>query len=182
MTVVEPIRVPPWFQEEFPGANPAAAEVAANLVRTADAFLAEVDRRRRRIANLSAGAFQALAILEGADEPLGPQDISERLLISSASMTSLLDTLERRALVTRRPHPSDRRKVLIAITPKARRLVDRMLPIVHATSTEAFGAISATDSDRLIAALTSARSALANGPATPPAPAARRKSKRQAPR
>ena len=106
---VEPIVVPPWFSKEFPGARRAATEVAANAVRTVDAFLAEVDRRRRKVADLSASAFQCLSILDGADGPLEPKDIAASLLVTSASMTSLLDTLERRGLIRRAPHPRDRR-------------------------------------------------------------------------
>ena len=56
--------------------------------------------------------------------------------MTSGSITSLLDTLERNGLVRREPHPDDRRKLLVDITDEARRLVDRMLPIVHATSVE----------------------------------------------
>ena len=105
--------------------------MSSNLVRTADALLAEFERRRRKIANLSASAFQALAILEGAGEPLAAHVIAERMLVSSASMTSLLDTLERRGLIERHPHPSYRRKVLIQLTNKAQAIVDQMLPVVH---------------------------------------------------
>ena len=128
MTDVAPIRVPADFEREFPGASRSAAEVAANLVRTADALLAEFERRRREIADLSASVFQALAILEGADEPLAGHVIAERLLVSSASMTSLLDTLERRGLIERHGHPDDRRKVLIHLTDEAQRSSIRCSP------------------------------------------------------
>ena len=94
-------------------------------MRTADALLAEFERRRRAIADLSASAFQALAILEGADEPLVANVIAERLLVSSASMTSLLDTLERRGLIERHDHPDDRRKVIVEATEDTQRLCER---------------------------------------------------------
>lgn len=57
-------------------------------------------------------------------------------------MTSLFDTLERRGLIERDPHPVDRRKVLIRLTDEGRAIVDQMLPIVHAASTEAFADLS----------------------------------------
>lgn len=171
MADVAPIRVPADFEREFPGASRSAAEVAANLVRTADAILAEFERRRREIADLSASAFQALAILEGADEPLAGHVIAERLLVSSASMTSLLDTLERRGLIERHPHPDDRRKVLIHLTDEAREIVDRMLPAVHAASTDALAHVAETDREQLIGTLTTIRVQLAalasQSPATP---------------
>ena len=42
MESVAPIRVPAEFEREFPGASRSGAEVMANLVRAADALLAEV--------------------------------------------------------------------------------------------------------------------------------------------
>ena len=174
------IRVPTNFEQEFPGASRSAAEVAANLVRAADAFLAEVERRRRGIADLSASAFQALAILEGAHEPLAPHVIAERLLVSSASMTSLLDTLERRGLVERRPHATDRRKVLISLTNEAQEIVDRMLPAVHGAATEALADLAEPDREQLITSLTTIRARLdllANLPPSTPKPRRRRRAR-----
>jgi DNA-binding MarR family transcriptional regulator len=170
-----PIRVPADFEREFPGASRSAAEVAANLVRTSDAFLAELDRRRREIADLSASAFQVLAILDGAGEPLAGHRIAERLLVSSASMTSLLDTLEGRGLIERHPHPTDRRKVLIHLTDSAREIVDRMLPTVHAAATEAFAGLAESEREQLIRSLGMIRARLADvASRTPSTPKPRR--------
>jgi DNA-binding MarR family transcriptional regulator len=172
-TPVTPVTVPDDFEEEFPGSSRSAAEVAANLVRTADAFLTEVQRRRRAVADLSPSAFQALAVLEGADGPLTSQQIADSLLVSSASMTSLLDTLERRDLVVRRSHPDDRRKILVDLTHEARSIVDRMLPTVHAAATEAIAGLSERDRARMLVMLTSVRSQLSamatEQPEVPPA-------------
>ena len=177
MADVTPIRVHAGFEREFPGASRSAAEAAANLVRTADALLAEFDRRRREIADLSPSAFQALAVLEGAGEPLAGHVIAERLLVSSASMTSLLDTLERRGLIERHRHPDDRRKVLIHLTDEAREIVDRMLPEVHAASTQALANVAEADREQLIDTLTTIRvqlAALASRPPATPKPRRRR--------
>ena len=173
VTDVTPVTVPDDFEDEFPGASRSAAAAAANLVRAADAFLTEVQRRRREIADLSPSAFQALAVLEGADDLLTSQQIADHLLVSSASMTSLLDTLERRGLVARRPHPHDRRKILVELTGDAGTIVDRMLPTVHAAGTEALAGLSERDRVRLIEMLTNIRARLAEMatrvPAEPPA-------------
>ena len=176
MSDVTAIRVPADFEQEFPGASRSAAEVAANLVRTSDAFLAELERRRREISDLSASAFEALAILDGAGEPLAAHVIAERMLVSSASMTSLLDTLEGRGLVERHPHPTDRRKVLIQVTPEACEIVDRMLPTVHAAATEALADLTESDREQLIVSLTTIRTRLAETASRPPStPEPRRK-------
>jgi DNA-binding MarR family transcriptional regulator len=141
------------FEEEFPDARRAATLCAANLIRTANRLLAEIDRRRRIVADLSASAFQILAIVEGAGEPLPPHIIADRLLITSGTMTSLLDTLERRRLVRRVPHPSDRRKLLIDITDEARSILDRMLPRVHGASRDVFAVLSDAECQTLVGLL-----------------------------
>ena len=156
----DPVRVPDDFEHEFPGASRSAAEVAANLVRTSNAFVAAIDRGPRERAGLSASAFQTLAILEGAGEPLAPHVIAERLLVSSASMTSLLDTLERRGLVERQPHPNDRRKILVNLTEEARHPVDQMLPVIHAVISAAVNDLSEAERGRLIKSLTTVWSRL----------------------
>ncbi|HEX6507434.1 MAG TPA: MarR family transcriptional regulator [Chloroflexota bacterium] len=137
------------FEDEFPDARRAATLCAATLLRTANRLLAEIDRRRRSIADLSATGFEILAIVEGAGEPLTPHVIADRLLVTSGTMTSLLDTLERRGLIRRVPHPSDRRKLLIEITDEARTIVDRMLPRVHGASRDAFATLSDTECETL---------------------------------
>jgi DNA-binding MarR family transcriptional regulator len=180
MVEANPVRVPTGFEQEFPGASQSGAEVAANLVRTSDAFLAELHRRRRQIADLSPSAFQALAILEGAGEPLAGHVIADRLLVSSASMTSLLDTLQRRSLIERHPHPTDRRKSLIYLTDEARTIVDEMLPVVHATATEALADLTESEREQLITSLATIRARLAAMSTQPsPSPKPRRNRPKQ---
>lgn len=164
--------MPASFSDEFPGASPSAAELAVNLVRASEAFVAELDRRRRVIADLSASAFQTLAILDGAGEPLASHVISDRLIVTTASMTSLLNTLESRGLIERRPHPEDRRKILVAITAAGGRIVDQVLPVVHSTATEMFAGISESDREYAVNLLAgirgSAATMAARDPVTPP--------------
>ncbi len=112
--------------------------------------MAEVSRRRREVADLSPSGFQALAILEGAGERLASTVIANRLLISTASMTSLLDTLERRGLVVRDPHPQDRRKILVRLTEAGKALVDEMLPIVHGAATDVFSTLAEAEREILV--------------------------------
>jgi DNA-binding MarR family transcriptional regulator len=46
---------------------------------------------------------------------LTPGEIGERLSLTSGSVTSLIDRLERKDLVERQPHPKDRRKVVVRV-------------------------------------------------------------------
>jgi DNA-binding MarR family transcriptional regulator len=110
---------------------------------------------------LSAAARQALAVLEGAGEPLSPTEIARRLIISTASVSSLLDTLERRELVERRPDPNDRRGLLIAITPAAQRLVQQYVPQIVALQAAVMQDIDEHDRQQVIAVLRRIRQAIA---------------------
>ena len=120
------------FEDEYPGASALATECYANLARVGDLLMGLHNRQTLDDYQLSPSGRQVLAIVEGAGEPLEPSVIAERLLITTGSMTSLLDNLENRKLIRRLPHPADRRKLLIDITEDGRKIVDALLPTFHA--------------------------------------------------
>jgi DNA-binding MarR family transcriptional regulator len=126
------IQVDANFEDEFPGADGTATECYANIVRTGDRLMGLHDRQVWEDYRLSGTAKQALAVLDGAGQPLEPGVIAERLIITSGSTTSLLDTLEKAGLVQRTRHPDDRRKLLVEITDEGSAIVDDMLPSLHA--------------------------------------------------
>lgn len=67
-------------------------------------------------------------------ERLGPTDLGRRLGLSSAAATGLADRLEALGHVERRPHPKDRRRLVLAPTPHGKtELLARLAPIVAAT-------------------------------------------------
>lgn len=115
------------FKAEFPDGNPFANQVTRNVVRLSDVLLDAIGLRLRRY-GLNVASAQALAVLEGADEPLTPNALMEHLHLTSGTVTTLIDSLERRHLVARGPHPDDRRKVLVSITDDGRALVNEYLP------------------------------------------------------
>jgi DNA-binding MarR family transcriptional regulator len=86
------------FEREFRSGDATATECAQNLMRAAELFL-DADTRGARRHGLSTGARILLATLEGADEPLSQSAIAERLFVTGASVSSLVDTLERGVLV-----------------------------------------------------------------------------------
>jgi DNA-binding MarR family transcriptional regulator len=91
-----------------------------------------VERERSRIAReeLGVGVTDLLACGYLASEGFRtPGQIARRLQITTASVTVLLDRLERQGHVCRLPHPTDRRKLLVGLTDpgqeKAKRVYDR---------------------------------------------------------
>lgn len=105
-----------------------------NVIRLSD-VITDAINARLRTRDLHLAAVQALAVLEGADGPLTPNEINANLHLTSGSVTSLLDRLEQRGLVTRGPHPTDRRKVLVHLTDAGREIVDWHLPEAVAIET-----------------------------------------------
>jgi DNA-binding MarR family transcriptional regulator len=148
------------FEREFPGGSQSANASLIALARTGDAFLAMVDKTMRRH-QLSRAGREALAVIEGAGQPLSPTTIAERLIVTTASVTSLIDTLERRGLVERHPDPDDRRKLLVALTDDGRALVDQFLPEVVALQTAAMSELSEPQRQQLLRLLSMVRSGIA---------------------
>lgn len=129
------------------------------LVQAGERFVAAVDQALRHH-RLSRAGREALAVLEGAGAPLSPTTIAQRLIVTTASVTSLLDTLERRGLVERRPDPADRRRLLVAITDEGRALVDQFLPEVVALQTAVMAQLSEPQRRQLIKLLATVRDGL----------------------
>ena len=150
--------------EGQPDDRPGSAnECIVGIVRAGEAFVALANRALSGY-QLSPAARQALAVLDGAGEPLSPTEIARRLIVTTASVTSLLDTLERRGLVERRADPADRRRLLVAITPPAQALVRQYVPEVVALQDAVMDGISEQDRQQLIAVLTRIREAIAAAP------------------
>ncbi|MER6947896.1 MarR family transcriptional regulator [Nonomuraea sp. NPDC000554] len=56
----------------------------------------------------------------GTGEPLSQQEAAQRLRIDRTTMVAMIDALEAKGLVARRPHPGDRRKNAVELTPRGR--------------------------------------------------------------
>ncbi len=93
------------------------------------ALAAAIDRvcaHRLQAHGLSEGRFVILVVLLAAGEALAPHDLAARIGVTRATMTGLLDGLERGGLVARRRNRHDRRSVNIALTAAGRDLAERV--------------------------------------------------------
>ncbi|MDD7933241.1 MarR family winged helix-turn-helix transcriptional regulator [Actinomycetospora straminea] len=95
--------------------------------RMRDLVLA-VDAYRRAYADvLGLGVGEVLTIADLGREGARPVAIlATRLGVTAPAGTALVDRLQTKGLVVRRPHPSDRRSVLVDLTPRGRRVADLM--------------------------------------------------------
>jgi DNA-binding MarR family transcriptional regulator len=64
-----------------------------------------------------------LMTLGDDDAPLSQQEIAAKLRVDRTTMVALVDGLEEKGLVDRRPHPADRRKNAVEPTPEGRKVL-----------------------------------------------------------
>ena len=140
------------FAREFPSGDATATECAQNLMLAAGRFT-DADTRALRRHGLSIAARLLLATIEGAGTPLAANVLAERLLVTGASITSLVDTLERKGMVRRVRPENDRRVVLVALTEVAQPVIDEFLAEVTALHAAEFAVFTAAEREQLTALL-----------------------------
>jgi DNA-binding MarR family transcriptional regulator len=92
-------------------------------------------------------------------------EIGQTMGIDPSTMVALLDGLEQARLVTRTPHPKDRRAREVALTPKGRKALERARKLNDEVEDEVLRGLNKTERRRLVALL---RQALVSSPPQPP--------------
>ncbi len=101
-----------------PGAMPEIFQLIEVLDRRLKQF--QVDTLRE--ARLTIPQYYILSLLSACDgQPL--KDLAETLACSRATVTGIVDTLEKKRLVARGPNPQDRRSLLVHLTGAGRDLL-----------------------------------------------------------
>ena len=91
------VKIAPDFEKRYPDSSAKATECAMNLVLTADLLEKRITSLLLPF-NLSPATGLVLSILADSETPVSPNNIADRLIISRASVTSLLDSLEKRGV------------------------------------------------------------------------------------
>ena len=157
------IRISPDFTKQYPGASPKATETAMNLVRTSELLVKRIAELVQPF-DLTPSSGLVLAILADFGEPLPPNKIAERLIISRASVTSLIDSLERRRYVRRAPHSTDRRMLLIELTDTGRQVAHDFRLLVHQNQKGWLAVLNEQEKTQLIDTLHRIQAALSDSP------------------
>jgi DNA-binding MarR family transcriptional regulator len=104
---------------------------------------------------LTVGSFTLLTIVAGDPDPLTPTEIARRspTQVTTATVTGLLDTCQRKGLLRRSPHPSDKRRVLVHLLPAGRSLVGDATTAVVAAERRWAGPLTRPRRDALLRGL-----------------------------
>jgi DNA-binding MarR family transcriptional regulator len=115
----------------FPDLDPSACEVFLNLLRTGDEAF-RVTEEHFHDKGLSQGRFTVLMLLYdktcGDSRSLSPAQLADSAGVTRATMTGLVDSLERDGMVTRRPDPADRRQLSVELTPIGVGFLNKIMP------------------------------------------------------
>lgn len=76
---------------------------------------------------LSEGKFVLLFLLHGQPDGLSPYELADRAGVTRATITGLLDGLERDGFVARSSSLGDRRKIVVALTRSGQKLAGALL-------------------------------------------------------
>lgn len=137
----------------YPSLDPSACEAYLHLLRTSDA-VSEAGMEHLGRHQISEGRFNILMLLNREPgEPSSPAVLAEMTGVSRASMSGVLDTLERDGLVTRTSDPEDRRGILVLLTPAGRALIDEVCPGYFTRVAEIIQPLDPAERKQLVALL-----------------------------
>jgi len=168
---------------EFPDLDPSAAEAYLHLLRAGDDAFG-VSERNLDEHGISQGRFCVLMLLwrstqpkaatlmgaeSCADGPRTPAELAEGANVTRATMTGLIDTLERDGFVKREPDPVDRRMMSVRLTAKAEKFIREFLPGHFRTTAKLMSTLSESERKtlvRLLNKISTQAAAMLGGPAT----------------
>ena len=149
--IMPKIQMPADFHDQTPDANVLATEAMMNTIRTADMAFERIGRLLRPL-NVSAAGGLVLGQLRDHGA-MSPSELGERLIVTRATVTGLIDSLERRGFVRRSANPADRRSLLVEITPMGLEVVQQVRTIIHRNETAWMKVLSDTELQEYITLL-----------------------------
>lgn len=117
--------------QKFRDLDPSACEAFLHLLRAGDETAKLIDEHLTEH-EISHGRFTVLMLLLDKSKlcppPSTPAELADKASVTRATMTGLIDTLERDGYVTREPDPKDRRMMSVKLTSKGDSRLQEILP------------------------------------------------------
>lgn len=135
--------------QRYPTMNPVGFDAFLNLLRTGDEVFGAEHRflARHRI---SQGRFTVLMLLHrSCGQSRTPAELAEESNVTRATMTGLIDTLERDGLASRKADSEDRRTIHVELTERGRVFIEEMMPEYFQRVSEIIGALDASEQREL---------------------------------
>jgi DNA-binding MarR family transcriptional regulator len=109
----------------------------------------EIRKRLRAMFGMTLARFDYLAQLHRHAQGLRMSALSRYLMVTGGNVTGLTDELEKDGMVQRDAEPGDRRSYRVALTPKGRKIFERMASEHEGWVIDLFGGIADADRQQL---------------------------------
>lgn len=140
--------------QRFPDMNPAACEAFIHLIRAGDDVWRAMNNHFADH-GITQGRFMVMMLLfdkksGGCPRPRTPAELAECAQVSRATITGLLDTLERDGFVRRVPDPGDRRMITVHLTEAGAEFLRKLLPVHFRLISKLMDALSPAEFKTLV--------------------------------
>jgi DNA-binding MarR family transcriptional regulator len=118
------------WSEERPELETESLGVVVRIMSLSRAFLRQATEALAPL-ELELFEYDVLSALRRQGRPYGlpATGLAKETGLSSGAMTNRIDKLEERGLVSRNPDESDRRAVIVALTPDGKRAIDEAIQL-----------------------------------------------------
>jgi DNA-binding MarR family transcriptional regulator len=116
------------FSRRYPNMNPSALKTCAELMRTGSDLMAVFETVLGKF-GLSQGRLLVLIVMNRTpQEAVNPSFLAEKLGVTRATMTGLLDGLKTGNFIERVADSRDRRRIGVRLTPEGKQVLEKLLP------------------------------------------------------
>ncbi len=129
-----------------------AMSIFGLLMATSVRVRHEIEKTQLSGSDLSYTAILVLMVLEFRGE-MEAYQLADRVGISKGTLTGVIKRLECKGLVTRRVHPLDRRRVILANTETGSKTILHYIPPINAMEEDVVSALEPEESEQLIVLL-----------------------------
>lgn len=127
--------------------------VRQSLLRNAERLLSHCGY------DLNLTQFRALSAL-GRCGPLGASELARTIELDAGALTRLIDGLQDKGYVVRRPHPNDRRAIEVSLTEAGQHFLDQARPTVQTFYDDLMNVLPPHEQQQLFSAMRRLRAKL----------------------
>ena len=146
------------WSDERPELETESLGVVVRVMSLSRAFLRQATEALAPM-DLELFEYDALSALRRQGRPyaLPATGLAKETGLSSGAMTNRIDKLEERGLVGRKPNESDRRAVIVSLTPEGKRTIDAAIQLRLDAADESLQGLSARERNDLASLLRKVR-------------------------
>src|SRR4051812_14321266 len=134
----------------YPELEPASGALFVLLMRLSSDLLVTADKHLAKH-GLSHGRYIVMMLLYRViDEPQNPCVLAEKAGVTRATMTGLLDNLERAEYIVRETAPEDRRMLKVHMTTKGKRFLEGLMPGYFKLIRQCMAGLSTAEKEQMI--------------------------------